>query len=190
MKKALALTSVSLILFLSACTLGTLSPEQIQGTAYSLAETAVPLTMTAMPTNTVLPTETPQPISTSTPEPSPSPSVAITESPTVGATFAPTWTPYGQSEAGAAETAQADKTDFNAPLLLDNQSGEDVHFTILSPVYQEYEISRSMTLILPEGSYTFRAKVDNASYSGSFSITNGDKHVLSFYATKYHFSTP
>ena len=27
-------------------------------------------------------------------------------------------------------------------------------------------------------------------FNGSFSITNGDKHVLTFYTDKIHFSTP
>jgi hypothetical protein len=110
--------------------------------------------------------------------------------PTMGPTFAPTWTPYGQADPGAFEEAKADKADLNAPLLLENQSGKEVLFTLLSPIYQEYEFSKSMTLILPEGTYTFRAKVDKNSYSGSFAITNGDKHVLTFYTNKYHFSTP
>ena len=190
MKKIFALIVCSFGFLLSACTLGGLSAEEVEATARDLSSTWIALTLTALPTNTAQPSATPQPSSTSTPEPSPSPTETFTVLPTSGPTFVPTWTPYGQSDPGAFEEAQADKADLNAPLRLDNQSGEEIQFTLLTPIYQEYDFSGSMTLILPEGSYTFRAKVGKNSYSGSFAITNGDKHVLTFYATKYHFSTP
>ena len=190
MKKPLALTSAAFCVLLSACTLGSLSAEQLEGTARDLSSTWIALTLTALPTNTTQPSDTPQPTATSTPEPSATPMETATVFPTMGPTFAPTWTPYGQADPGAFEEAKADKADLNAPLLLENQSGKEVLFTLLSPIYQEYEFSKSMTLILPEGTYTFRAKVDKNSYSGSFAITNGDKHVLTFYTNKYHFSTP
>ncbi len=190
MKKFLALTICSFSILLSACTLGGLSAQQLEGTAHDLSSTWIALTLTALPTNTEQPSATPQPSSTPTPEPSLTPSETVTESPIAGPTFAPTWTPYGQSDPGAFEEAKSDKADQNAPLLLDNQSGEDIQFILLTPRYQEYDFSGSMTLILPEGSYTFRVNVGKHSYSGSFAITNGDKHVLSFYDDKYHFSTP
>jgi hypothetical protein len=48
-----------------------------------------------------------------------------------------------------------------------------------------------MTLILPEAQYTYRAWIgDEGPFNGTFSITNGDKHVLTFNADKIHFSTP
>jgi hypothetical protein len=190
LKKHFILILAALCILFSACTLGGLSDEQLEGTAHNISSTWIALTLTALPTNTALPTDTSEPTSTSTPEPSPSPSETGTDLPTTGPTFVPTWTPYGQSDPGAFEEAKSDKADLNAPLLLDNQSGEDVHFTLLTPYYQEYEFGKNMTLILPEGTYTFRAKVDKNSYSGSFAITNGDKHVLTFYTNKYHFSTP
>jgi len=190
LKKPFALMICSLGILLSACTLGSLSAEQLEATARDLSSTWIALTLTALPTNTAQPSATLRPSSTPTLEPSPSPSETATELPTAGPTFAPTWTPYGQSDPGAFEEAQADKADLNAPLRLDNQSGEDIQFILLTPRYQEYDFSGSMTLILPEGSYTFRANVGKNSYSGSFAITNGDKHVLTFYTNKYHFSTP
>lgn len=190
MKKPLALAMTSFCILLSACTLGGLSAEQLEGTAHDISSTWIASTLTALPTNTLQPSATTQPTATSTPEPSATPMETATVMPTAGPTFAPTWTPYGQADPGAFEEAKSDKADLNAPLLLDNQSGEDIHFTLLSPIYQEYEFSGSMTLILPEGSYTFRAKIDKNTLNGSFAITNGDKHVLTFYANKYHFSTP
>jgi hypothetical protein len=123
-------------------------------------------------------------------EPTAQPSETASETPTALPTFIATWTPYGQSESGAEGTAQADKADQNAPLFLENRSGEEVQLTLTSPVYQEYVFTKSMTLILPEGEYTYRAKVGKASFSGSFAITNGDKHVLTFYSDRIHFSTP
>ncbi len=190
MKKYLAITVCSCSIFLSACTLGTLSAQQLEGTAHDLSSTWIALTLTALPTNTEQPSATPRPSSTPTLEPSPIPSETVAELPAAGPTFVATWTPYGQTDPGAFEDAKSDKSDLNAPLRLDNQTGGEVQFILLSPRYQEYDFSGSMTLILPEGSYTFRANVGKHSYSGSFAITNGDKHVLSFYTDKYHFSTP
>ena len=79
----------------------------------------------------------------------------------------------------------------NAPLLLENKSGEEIQFILLSPQYQEYVFKGNMTLIVPEGRYSYRAWMGNQGpFNGSFSITNGDKHVLTFYTDKIHFSTP
>ncbi len=86
---------------------------------------------------------------------------------------------------------KTDKQDQNAPLLLDNESGEEIHFIILSPVYADYTFTANMSLILQEGTYKYRAWIgDKGPINGSFSITNGDKHVLIFYKDKIHFSTP
>lgn len=84
-----------------------------------------------------------------------------------------------------------DKADKNAPLLFDNESDEEIHFIILSPVYADYTFTANMSLILPEGIYQYRAWIGGwGPINGSFSITNGDKHVLIFYTDKIHFSTP
>jgi hypothetical protein len=180
-----------LTLLLVSCGPAALSAEQIQQTAQVMVDTGIPLTLTALPTNTSLPTETPQPTATFTSIASPSPSTTVT---IITNTLPPaiaTWTPYGQNESGALETAQTDKADSNAPLLFDNQSGEEIQFIFVSPIYQEYAFDGSMTLILPEGQYSYRAWIgDDGPFSGSFAITNGDKHVLSFRAGKIHFSTP
>lgn len=76
-------------------------------------------------------------------------------------------------------------------MFFENKSGEEIQFVFLSPRYQEYKFKGNMTLILPEGQYSYRAWIGKAGpFNGSFSITNGDKHVLTFYADKIHFSTP
>lgn len=176
---------IAITVLLAACGPAGPSVEQIDATAQHFAATGVALTLTAWPTNTALPTETPEPTST------PLPSDTSTPEPTATATFAPTWTPFGQLESTDFGTAQADKADKNAPLVVQNNTGESVQFFLLSPFYQEYQLANSMTIILPEGSYSFRYWVGNQSpRSGSFNITNGDKHVLTLYEDKYHFATP
>jgi hypothetical protein len=181
-----------LVLFaLSACTLGSLSPEQLQATAQDMASTSIVLTLAAMPTNTVAPSATVQPSATATLEPTLTPSQATTETSSPYPTSQVTATSYGQLSGSDFDEAQDNKTDQNAPLGLVNNSGEDIRFILLSPIYGEYEFSGNMTLILPEGQYTYRAWIGNKGpFSGSFSITNGDKHVLTFHSDKIHFATP
>ncbi|MEX2161199.1 MAG: hypothetical protein WD751_04715 [Anaerolineales bacterium] len=186
--RIILLTSL-LSIFLAACAAGGLNAADAQATAHDLAGTAVAITLAALPTNTSVPT--------STPEPSPTPSPLASDTPTLEpsatftATFAPTWTPYGQMESTQLGTAQADKADQNAPLQISNQSGEDeITFTLLSPVHQEYQIKNGLTLILPEGTYTYRVRLEKKTMNGSFTITNGDKHVLTIYADKVHFAGP
>lgn len=190
-RKLLYLLSLPLLVLTSSCSPGQLSPEQIESTAQVIAATGIPLTLTAMPSDTEAPTATPQPSATSAPV-SPSPTETVTDSPTVPPpTYLPTWTPYGLSDADTFATNQADKADLNAPLFLENKTEEEIHFILLSPRYQEYLFSGSMSLILPEGQYTYRAWIGNKGpINGTFSITNGDKHVLTFHADKIHFATP
>jgi len=178
-------------ILLSSCASAGLSLEQAAETAHDIAATNVVLTLTALPTSTAIPTETPQPSATPSPDPSETATLASSTTPPLTPTFAPTWTPYGRLQPTEFGTAQADKDDKNAPLLLENKSGEDILFVLLSPIYQEYQFSKSMTIILPEGQYTYRVWIGNSSpMNGSFSITNGDKHILTFYVDKVHFSTP
>lgn len=191
--KALVIPSLLLILFVSACNFGQYSPEEMNATVQQVAATGIALTLTALPTATLLPsdtaTATPLP-PTATPQPSAFPSDTAIAYPTV-ATYWPTWTPYGQQEATDFIDNKTDKVDKNAPLLLDNESGEEIHFIILSPVYADYTFTHSFSLILSEGTYQYRAWIGKRSpINGSFSITNGDKHVLTFYKDKIHFSTP
>ncbi len=180
----------SLILLFSACTLGQYSPEQLQSTVQELAATSMVLTLTAMPSSTPKPSDTPTASlpPTATPQLSPSPTETSTA---LQPTFWPTWTPYGQALPTDFAESKTDKQDKNAPLLLDNESGEVIRFIILSPVYVEYTFSGSMSLILKEGTYQYRAWIGKKGpINGSFSITNGDKHMLTFYEDKIHFSTP
>lgn len=171
-------------LLIASCAPG-FSAEDLHATALQLAGTGVALTLTALPSNTIPPT------TTETPIPSSTITASETAVPTDTATFAPTWTPFGQFQPTDFATDKADKADQNAPLLLQNNSGETITFILLSPVYQEYEFSKNMTLILPEATYTYRAWIGNKGpMNGTFSITNGDKHVLIFYEDKIHFSTP
>jgi hypothetical protein len=178
---------------LSGCTIGRYSPEQLEATVQQIAATGMALTLTALPTNTTLPTNTP----TFTEQPSATPEPSLTFTPEFTATFTPrpTFQPsatlFGQSQPTDFADSKSDKEDKNAPLLLDNQSGQQVHLIIDSPVYGDYSFSGNMSLILPEATYHYRAWIGNKGpLSGNFSITNGDKHVLTFFENKIHFSTP
>jgi hypothetical protein len=161
--------------------------DDIASTANHLAATNVALTLTALPSNTTQPTATLQPSSTETLEPSPTPS----ETATATRRALTTWAPYGAPDAGAFETAKADKSAGNSPLLLENLSGERILFILISPQYQEYAFTDKLGLALPQGQYSYRAWIgDKGPFSGSFALTNPDKHVLRFYSDKVHFSTP
>jgi hypothetical protein len=174
-----------LVTLLTACTPSP-SPEQIRATAQVLAAERLAADLTARPTSTSEPTATLQP--TQTPPP---PSETTTWSPTGTATMADTSTPFGYLSPSDFSTAQANKADSNAPLVLDNRSGEVVRFVFLSPVYQEYEFSGSMSIIIPEAEYTYRIWIGKKGpINGSFAITNGDKHVLSIYVDKVSFKIP
>lgn len=192
--KTVTIKFVSLLFLLAAfgltgCTIGQYSPEQLQATVQQLAATGMALTLTALPTHTPLPTSTPEPSATS--EPSLTPTETATATPTPRPTFQPTATLYGQAQSTDFADSKDNKADQNAPLLLDNQSGEQIHLIIDSPIYGDYSFTGNMSLILPEASYHYRAWIGNKGpLSGNFAITNGDKHVLTFFENKIHFSTP
>lgn len=164
-----------------------MNAEQIAATAQQLVGTQFAQTQTALPTDAPLPTETVAPTSTTTS----TPLATLTETPSASVTqIAVTWAPYG-ADPGAFETAQADKSSGNTPLLLDNRSGERIMFILVSPRYQEYTFSDSRGIALPQGQYSYRAWIgDEGPFSGSFVLNNPDKHVLIFYPDKIHFSTP
>lgn len=186
--------SLAFVFLFSACTLGQYSPEQLEATVQQMAATGMVLTLTAMPSSTLLPTvtSTNTPVATATQQPTLVPTGTLTAVPTIAPTYQPTATSFGQAEPTDFADNKADKDDKNAPLLLDNQSGgEEIHLIILSPVYGDYVFTGNMVLILPEASYTYRAWIgDKGPLNGSFAITNGDKHVLTFFTNKIHFSTP
>jgi len=170
---------------LTACS-GAPSPEQIRATAQVLAAQRLAADLAARPTNTSEPSATLQPSQTQPP-----PSETPIGSPTATATDLATSPPFGYLSPSDFATAQADKSDSNAPLVLDNRSGETVRLVLTSPVYQEYEFSGSMTIILPEDQYTYRIWIgEKGPINGGFAITNGDKHVFSIYQDKVSFKTP
>ena len=174
-------------LLFSACGQAAANEDQIAIMAQNLVSTRLAQTLAAQPSNTQIPTETPQPTNTSTQ----TPFATLTETPTATIKLISTWAPYGQPDSGAFETARADKSSRNAPLLLDNRSGERIQFILVSPQYQEYVFTDSLGLVLPQGQYNYRAWIGNdGPFSGSFTLNNPDKHILIFYSDKIHFSTP
>jgi hypothetical protein len=187
---------ISLLVFaLSGCTFGQHSAEDIAATVDSMVGTEIAGTLTAMPTATLQPSNTATATFPPTGTPTVVPSAAATETaspfPASNATFAPTWTPFGQAEATDYAADKNNKDDKNAPVLFQNNSGEEIHLIILSPVYQEYYFTRSMQLILPEADYAYRAWIGNKGpFNGTMHITNGDKHVMTFHENKVTFAVP
>jgi hypothetical protein len=190
----LNLSSIYSLLVLSGfvftgCTMGSLSPEQVQATAHDLAATGIVQTLTAMPTNTDLPSANPLPTNAATHEPTLTPSEAASPTPTFPPALIVTVTPFGQS--GNFDQDKNDKTDKNAPLAFINASSEHtIKFALLTPYYSEYEFNSGMSLIVAEGEYSYRVWVGNKIMNGSFRITNGDKHVLTIRDDRVNFATP
>jgi hypothetical protein len=188
MSQNFILGSLLLITFLlAACSPAALGSEDIQASAQVLADQQIASEQAAAPSHTPAPSATLLP----TLVPTQIPSATHTILPTQTHTPQPTQTPFGQMNAADFATAKADKADLNAPLVLDNRSGTTIRFVITSPVYQEYEFTASMTIVVREATYTYQAWIGKKGpINGSFTITNGDKHVLSFYEDKVGFKTP
>lgn len=85
---------------------------------------------------------------------------------------------------------QANKHDGNAPLYFRNYSGQQVRFDLTYPYWAEYTFIKDCAIILNTGTYKYVAWVGKEQFSGSFTITNGDKHALRFYAHKVRFPSP
>jgi hypothetical protein len=168
------------------------SAEELHATAQNMANTSIALTVAAIPTETTAPsnTSTSAPSATFTQESSAVPTGTVTLVPVTPTTPLPTATNYGQMSGSAQETAWSDKNDKNAPLMLRNNTALEIHLILLSPVYQEYTFTNNMSLILPEATYSYRVFVGDKAFSGSFSITNGDKHALVFFEDHVRFGVP
>lgn len=182
MRSILGFSLVAILV--TSCTPAGLSAEQVHATAQIIAAQTLGAAHTEIPTSTSQPSATLQPFVTESPTASDTPTETLTP------TFQFTATAFGQLSTSDFATAKANKSDKNAPLVLDNRSGKTIRFVITSPVYQEYVFTESMTIIIPEAVYTFQAWIGEKGVNGSFEITNGDKHVLSFYADKWGFKTP
>jgi hypothetical protein len=184
-------TALILSAVLTACSSAP-SAEEMHATAQNIANTSIVLTVAAIPTETTAPsnTSTSVPSATFTQESSAVPTGTATLVPVTPTTPLPTATNYGQMSGSAQETAWSDKDDKNAPLMLRNNTELEIHLILLSPVYQEYTFTNNMSLILPENTYSYRVFVGDKAFSGSFSITNGDKHALVFFEDHVRFGVP
>ncbi|MCW5877362.1 MAG: hypothetical protein KIS80_00670 [Anaerolineales bacterium] len=175
-------------LFLSACAPSGPSEAELHASAQALAASWLE-TEAAIPTATAAPSDTPEPSPTSAPSETAEPT--LTESPTLSPAAFNTVTPFGFMEPSQLASAQANKDDQNAPLVLANRTDEEIRLQLLTPVYQEYTFTRTMIIIVPEGTYTYRAWIGGKGpRNGSFSITNGDKHELIFRENQINFSVP
>jgi hypothetical protein len=183
-----------LIFVLISLLLGACAPEvdgvALASTAQSIAATGVAGTLTAMPTNTSLPSAT----LTATFEPT---AIATALSALDATTTSTSTQPSLQGTLASglptevSATDQADKNDATSPLLLQNNSGQTVWLIIEAPVYLEYRFSDSMLILVPRGVYHYRAYIgEKGPYEGTFSIGNQDKHTLIFSANKVTFQKP
>ncbi|MFZ5923295.1 MAG: hypothetical protein ACOYY3_19790 [Chloroflexota bacterium] len=152
----------------------------------------------ATPTPAPLPTEPPpsptlQPTATDAPPTftlEPSPTVTLTPLPPTGIST-PSLTPtstlnifYGSSD--------YNKRDDWATLKLENNSGQEVKVKIGGPNFYTYITFKIDTIIeVPWGAFWYEAYIGkNGPFSGGFSITNSDKHVLVFENNKIRFLVP
>jgi hypothetical protein len=192
MKTKTQLSIVLIFLALLAACSSAPNAEELHATAQNMANTSIALTVAAIPTETAVPsdTSTSAPTTTFTQEASALPSGTATLALVTPTTPLPTATNYGQMSGSAQETAWSDKDDQNAPLMLRNNTELEIHLILLSPVYQEYTFTSNMSLILPENTYSYRVFVGDKAFSGSFSITNGDKHALVFFEDHVRFGVP
>ncbi len=172
---------------LAACA-PAVSAESLAATAQHFAATGVAQTLTAAPTHTPLPTAIPS--DTPTPTPSASPS----ETPNL-----PTETPAAQLQGTlinllptpVSGTAQSDKQDNQTPLLLQNNSSQNIWLIIEGSTYFEYRFSDTMLILLPEGEYHYTAYIgQKGPFEGNFDLRNEDKHTLIFSAGKVTFQKP
>ncbi len=178
--------------FLTACVPSGPSEAEVQASAQALAASWLQ-TEAAIPSATPLPSNTPEPSPTSPPSntPEPAPTESATPAPAQSDGAYITVTPFGYMEPNQMASAQANKDDQNAPLVLVNRTEDEIRLQLLTPIYQEYTFTHTMTLIVPEGSYTYRAWIGGKGpRNGSFSITNGDKHELIFRENQINFSVP
>lgn len=182
---------LSTMFVLTACAPAGPTDAQLRETAQVLAD-AMLQTQAAVPTQTPLPTNTPEPSPTALPSDTPEPTLtATTVAQSLGGEAYITTTPFGYLPPNQMASAQADKLDRNAPLVLVNTTEFEIRLHLVSPVYQEYVFTRNMTLIVPQGEYTYQAWIDGQGpRNGSFRITNGDKHELIFRQNQINFSSP
>ena len=155
--------------------------------AAEMAETGVAQTLMALPTNTTLPS----PIFTSTPLPTQTQTPTLLAATQTATLFTASGTLVNALPSPVSATEQADKSDAQTYLLLQNNTDQVIWFIVDSPIYLEYRFSDSFGLLIGNGDYHYRAYIGSKGpIEGSFHIGNQDKHTITFTAGKVIFQGP
>lgn len=191
MRKLLTIV-LALSIFLTGCSLGA-TPEptpDMQATVDVLMGTSVAATLTAQPTNTLVPTstdtpqptETPEPIITDTPVPTetPVPTLTLTSVPFVGC-FAPAGT--GNINLGVFRFENNTKSTVQVYLhgvSLNGNKTVDCSFTVTTSFNTE----------IIYGNYDYRVVIGNRAMTGSFNILSSDKTTMRIFDKKVNIAGP
>lgn len=176
-----------LVALLAACAPG-VDADALATTAQRMIEAGVAQTLTAAPTQ-VPPTAVPSDTPTQQPSPTETPSETAlppTEPPAsdVQGTQISVVTPL-------SGTAQADKTDKQTPILLQNNTDQVAWVIFDGDAYGEYRFSDSMIVQLPQGHYHYRAYIgQKGPYEGDIFLNNEDKHTMVISTGKVRFQYP
>ncbi len=173
--KRLTITIIAFSLLLAACGA---EESGTRATSEILAQTIMAETQAAIPSETPEPTFTKTSIL--------SPTIEITSTATHTSTPTTTSTP----EFIPSETAWFN-TNLTTRLRFENNT-EDSIIVILSGAYNaSFTFVASWNLDIPRGDYFYSVWIgDNSEHSGSFIITNADKHTMVISEGKVRFKYP
>ncbi len=173
--KRLIIIIAAISLLLAACKA---EESDIQATSETLAHTMVAETQAAQPT------ESPEPTQANTSAPSPTSKNTSTATPTSAPTntitpeFIPSETPW----------FNANRT---ARLRFENNTDETIFIILSGTYYVTYNFQTSWNMDIPWGSYNYSVYIGKSSeHSGSFTITNADKHIMVISEGKVRFKYP
>ncbi len=159
------------------------SAEAVAVRAEDLAQTMVVETQAARPTKIVLPSATP---SLTPDEPSENSIETSKDGPAATATATLEITPTLEDEISVDPSAtSAPDNQKTARLRFENNSGQVVYLTLSGAFNANYAFADSFNVDVPYGDYSFAANIgQDGPYTGSFTITNADKHTLVFESDK------
>ncbi|HEX2997980.1 MAG TPA: hypothetical protein VHP14_24360 [Anaerolineales bacterium] len=197
MKRNVLVISTVLVLLASACTPAgtpTVNPADIAGTAQAAAYTMVALTQQAIPTNTLIPTETASPIPLPTDTPPPLPTQGSMDTALPGVTIPttlPTFTPQIPSSSGGNNQDPCNQalTKWQGPTATFTIANKTKpKGTIVLGIYVVTEMGQCGNLVItgdsfsgPAGQYSAAAFVNgkkNFKVFGGFKITGGNWKIV------------
>ena len=179
MKQGAILLFLSIFIFSACGPVPTAEPTpDIQATAKSVSGTMVAGTLTAQPTATQPPTNTPEPTQTSTAIPTATIYQTPTATPTQIVVATPTpWT-------GSFGDPNENRTGL---LLIENMTGEKeiivsmegVSLIQNTPFYIAYVVNGNMKIMIPWARYKYTIQIPNKkTFTGTFTQNNKDKTTM------------